>query len=53
MQEKSLIFENEKYQKVPNKHKMLIGIGVVVYLGSNTCTQMLTNMVKQKGITNE
>lgn len=39
MQEKSLIFENEKYQKVPNKYKMLIGIGVAAALGSDTCTQ--------------
>ena len=39
MQEKALIFENEKYQKVPNKYKMLtclpvgVGIGVVAALG--------------------
>lgn len=39
MQEKSLIFENEKYQKVPNKYKMLVGIGVAAALGSDTCTQ--------------
>jgi len=28
IQEKSLIFENEKYQKVPNRYKILVGIGV-------------------------
>ena len=39
MQEKSLIFENEKYQKVPNKYKMLVGIGVAASLGSDTRTQ--------------
>ena len=39
MQEKALIFENEKYQKVPNKYKMLVGIGVASALGSDTCTQ--------------
>jgi len=39
MQEKALIFENEEYQKVPNKYKMLtclpvgVGIGVVAALG--------------------
>jgi len=39
MHEKSLIFENEKYQKVPNKYKMLVGIGVAASLGSDTRTQ--------------
>ena len=53
MQEKSLIFENEKYQKVPNKYKMLIGIGVAAALGSDTCTKMWTNMAKQNNVTNE
>lgn len=53
MQEKSLIFENEKYQKVPNKDKMLIGIGVAAALGSDTCTQMWTKMAKQNGASNE
>ena len=46
MAEKSLIFENEKYQKVPNKQKMLVGIGVAAALGSDTCTQMWTKMAK-------
>jgi alkylhydroperoxidase/carboxymuconolactone decarboxylase family protein YurZ len=54
VQEKSLIFENEKYQKVPNKYKMLIGIGVAAALGSDTCTQMwTTKMAKQNGVKNE
>ena len=53
MQEKSLIFENKKYQKVPNKYKTLIGIGVAAALSSDTCTQMWTNMAKQNGVTNE
>ncbi len=53
MQEKSLIFDNAKYQNVPKKYKMLIGIGVAAALGSDTCTQMWTNMAKQSGITNE
>ena len=52
MEEKSRIFENEKYQKVPNKYKMLIGIGVAASLGSDTCTKMWTNMAKQIGVTN-
>jgi alkylhydroperoxidase/carboxymuconolactone decarboxylase family protein YurZ len=53
MQEKALIFENEKYQKVPNKYKILIGIGVAAALGSDTCTQMWTKMAKQNNISNE
>jgi len=53
MQGKALMFENEKYQKVPNKYKMLVGIGVAAALGSDTCTQMWTNMAKQNGVANE
>lgn len=53
MDEKALIFENEKYQKVPNKYKMLVGIGVAAVLGSDTCTQMWTKMAKQNNVTNE
>jgi alkylhydroperoxidase/carboxymuconolactone decarboxylase family protein YurZ len=53
MQEKALIFDNEKYQKVPSKYKMLVGIGVAAALGSDTCTQMWTNMAKQNGATTE
>ena len=53
MEEKSLLFENEQYQKVPNKYKMLVGIGVAAALGSDTCTQMWTKMAKQSGVTNE
>ncbi len=53
MHEKSLIFENEKYRNVPNKYKILIGIGVASALGSDTCTQMWTKMAKQNRITNE
>jgi len=53
MQEKALMFENKKYQQVPNKYKMLIGIGVAAALGSDTCTQMWTKMAKQNGLSNE
>lgn len=53
MDEKALIFENEKYQKVPNKYKMLVGIGVAAVLGSDTCTQMWTKMAKQNNVSNE
>lgn len=53
MDEKGLLFENEKYQKIPNKYKMLIGIGAAASIGSDICTQMWTKMAKQNGVTNE
>ena len=53
MEEKALVFENEKYKKVPNKYKMLIGIGVAAALGNDTCTHMWTKMAKQNGVSNE
>jgi len=53
MEEKNLLFENEKYQNVPNKYKMLVGIGVAAALGSDTCTQMWTKMAKSSGVRNE
>lgn len=53
MDEKALLFENEKYQKVPNKYKLLVGIGVAAALGSDTWTRMWTKMAKQSGVSNE
>jgi AhpD family alkylhydroperoxidase len=53
MDEKELLFENPNYQNVPNKYKILVGIGVAAALGSDTCTQMWTKMAKQNGVTNE
>jgi AhpD family alkylhydroperoxidase len=52
MQEKALIFENEQYQKVPRKYKMLIGFAAAA-LDSDTCTQMWTKMARQSGVTEE
>ena len=53
MDEKALLFENERYQHVPNKYKLLIGIGVAASLGSDTCTQMWTKMATNQGVTIE
>ena len=53
MEEKALLFESEKYQTVPVKYKLLVGIGVAAALGSDTCTQMWTKMAKQNGVTTE
>ena len=50
MDEKALIFDNERYQQVPNKYKLLVGIGVAAALGSDTCTRMWVKMAKEKGV---
>lgn len=38
---------------MPNKYKMLVGIGVAAALGSDTCTQMWTKMAQASGVSNE
>ena len=53
MDEKALIFENPKYQSVPAKYKLLVGIASAAIIGSDTCTQMWTKMAKEKGVSNE
>lgn len=53
MEEKALIFENPKYQAVPAKYKMLIGIASAAIIGSDTCTQMWTKMAKDNNVSNE
>ena len=53
MEEKALLFDSEKYQSVPAKYKLLVGIGVAAALGSDTCTQMWTKMAMEKGVTKE
>jgi AhpD family alkylhydroperoxidase len=53
MDERTLIFENPKYQAVPAKYKLLIGIAAAAISGSDTCTQMWVKMAKERGVTNE
>ena len=53
MDEKALIFENQKFQSVPAKYKILIGIASAAIIGSDTCTQMWTKMAKEQGVSNE
>jgi len=53
MDEKALIFENKKYQSVPAKYKLLIGIASAAIIGSDTCTQMWSEMAKEQGVSNE
>jgi alkylhydroperoxidase/carboxymuconolactone decarboxylase family protein YurZ len=51
MQEKTLFMESEKYQAVPGKYKLLVGIAAAAVLMSDTCTQMWTRMAKANGVT--
>lgn len=51
MDERALLFENEKYQCIPDKYKLLIGIAAAAICGSDTCTIMWTKMAKFQGIT--
>jgi hypothetical protein len=53
IQEKTLILENEKYQKVLNKYKLLNGIAVSTALGSDTSTQMMTKIINQNNVSNK
>jgi AhpD family alkylhydroperoxidase len=51
MDERSLLFENKKYQSVPAKYKLLTGIAVAAALGSETCTEMWVKKAVDAGIT--
>lgn len=53
MDEKSMLFENEKYQAVPKKYKILAGIAAAAALGSDTCTQMWVKQAKSAELTNQ
>lgn len=53
MDEKALLFEHPKYQAVPGKYKLLIGIASAAIIGSDTCTQIWVKMAKEQGVTNE
>jgi len=53
MDEKALLFENEKYQAIPKKYKILAGIAAAAVLNSDTCTQMWVKQAKMAGVTNE
>lgn len=51
MDEKALLFEHPRYQAVPAKYKLLIGIAAAAIAGSDTCTQMWVKMARDQGIT--
>lgn len=50
MEEKALLFENEKYQAIPKKYKLLTGIAVSAALNTDTCTRMWVKQAKDAGI---
>jgi len=51
MDHKAALMENPQLQAVPQKYKLLIGIGVAASLQSSTCTLMWTKQAKQAGAT--
>jgi len=53
MDAKKLLFEDPRFQKVPNKYKLLAGIAAAAVLGSVTCTDMWTKQALQAGVTKE
>ena len=53
MDAKKLMFEDSRYQRVPNKYKLLAGIAVAAALGSVTCTDMWTKQALQAGVTTD
>jgi AhpD family alkylhydroperoxidase len=53
MDKKKLLFEHPRYQTIPEKYKLLIGIASAAIIGPNTCTLMWTKMAHDKGVTKE
>jgi len=52
MDHKAALMENPRLQAVPQKYKLLVGIGVAAALQSSTCTLMWTKLARQAGATN-
>ena len=53
MEHKTATMENPALQSVPQKYKLLVGIGVAAALQSSTCTLMWTKLAKQAGATDQ
>jgi len=51
MDHKAAVMENAQLQAVPQKYKLLVGIGVAAALQSSTCTLMWTKLARQAGAT--
>ncbi len=50
---KAAIMENPDLQALPQKTKLLVGLGVASALQSSTCTLMWTKLARKAGITEE
>jgi len=53
LEHKTATMENPAFQAVPQKYKLLVGIGVAAALQSGTCTLMWTKLAKQAGATDQ
>jgi len=53
MEHKAATMENPAFQAVPQKYKLLVGIGVAAALQSSTCTLMWTRLARQAGATDQ
>ena len=51
MDHKAAVMENPQLQAVPQKYKLLVGIGVAAALQSSTCTLMWTKLARQASAT--
>ena len=51
MDHKAAVMDNPQLQAVPQKYKLLVGIGVAAALQSSTCTLMWTKQARQAGAT--
>ena len=49
MEHRAAIMDNPRFQALPLKIKLLVGIGVAAALQSSTCTLMWTKLAKEEG----
>lgn len=50
MEHRAAIMDDPRFQALPLKHKLLIGIGVAAALQSSTCTLMWTKLAVEEGV---
>jgi alkylhydroperoxidase/carboxymuconolactone decarboxylase family protein YurZ len=49
MEHRAAIMDDPRFQALPLKNKLLVGIGVAAALQSSTCTLMWTKLAKEEG----
>ena len=49
LEHRTAIMDNPRFQALPLKIKLLVGIGVAAALQSSTCTLMWTKLAKEEG----